>query len=224
MAVDSAGTLPLSRRHFLRGLSALSAVTVGWLLPRWLEAAEPSAEAVRLLEQLKTGGLVIYFRHGATTWNGVDRIEWPRQRQRLLSAEGEAQSRAVGAVFKRHRLPVGEVLASPFARCRDMAEIAFGRVEERRELLGLLSEESGRQQRIDYSLALLRQPVSEDANRIVIGHSSNIQETTEINLPEGGAVIVRPDPGGADVGFQVLGTLRPADWAALATAESQASN
>ncbi|MEM9794078.1 MAG: histidine phosphatase family protein, partial [Pseudomonadota bacterium] len=37
---------------------------------------------------LRRGGQVIYFRHGATTWSGVDRIEWPRARQRLLSDLG----------------------------------------------------------------------------------------------------------------------------------------
>lgn len=180
---------------------------------RPVRAASPREVPARLAEALRGGGLVVYFRHGATTWSGVDRVDWPRERQRLLSPQGEAQARAVGDAFRRHGLPVGEVLASPFARCRDMAEIAFGRVEERRELIGLLSDGEGRQERIDYSLALLRAAVAGGANRIVVGHSSNIREAAGTDLPEGGAVVVRPDGTG---GFGVLGILLPEDWADLA--------
>ena len=158
------------------------------------------------------GGLVVYFRHGATTWSGVDQIEWPRERQRLLSPAGEAQARTIGAVFKRHSVPVGEVLASPFARCRDMAEIAFGRVEVHMELLGLLSEEDGQSERGQFSMALLRRSVPQGTNRIIVGHQSNISRTTGVSVPEGGAVIVRPNGSGE---FVVLGRLLPPDWEAL---------
>jgi phosphohistidine phosphatase SixA len=196
------------RRTFALGLSA-SLLGLAW---RPAGAASP-AERAGLVDALRGGGLVVYFRHGATTRSGIDRVDWPRERQRLLSAEGEAQARAVGEAFRRHALPVGEVLASPFARCRDMAEIAFGRVEERRELIGLLSDEEGREQRIAYSVALLGRPVGGGTNRIVVGHSSNIREAAGIGLPEGGAVVARPDGAG---GFALAGTLLPDDWAALA--------
>ena len=84
-----------------------------------------------ILAELADGGEVVYFRRAATTWSGVDRIEWPRERQRLLSERGIEDSIRIGAAFRKRGLPVGEVLASPFARCRDMAELAFDRVEER---------------------------------------------------------------------------------------------
>lgn len=197
-------------RRALVGAALVSAVAPAW-------AQSPAADVPALLKALQTGGLVVYFRHGATDKGGVDRIDWPRSRQRLLSAEGEAQARAVGQVFQRHRLGVDEVLASPFARCHDFAQIAFGRVQDDRQLLGLLSQDTERQQRIDHSLALLRRAVAKGKNRVVVGHSSNIQETTGVFLPEGGAVLVRPESG-AGKGFSVLGELRPADWAALAKA------
>lgn len=113
-------------------------------------AAQAQAMPAQIVEALQAGGHVVYFRHAATTRSGVDRIEWPRSRQRLLSELGIEQSQRIGAAFQRHRIPVGDVLASPFARCRDMAEIAFGRVEERRELLGLLSDSDGRPARVAY--------------------------------------------------------------------------
>lgn len=199
---------PLKRRTLLG--AALSAAVAPAL-------AQSADDAPALLKALQAGGLVVYFRHGATSRGGIDRADWPRSRQRLLSAEGEAQARTVGEVFRRHRLGVAEVLASPMARCHDFAEIAFGRVQDDALLLGLLTEGAGRQPRIDHSLALLRQAVPAGQNRILVGHSSNIQSTTGGVPPEGGAVLARPG-GGADKGFAVLGELRPDAWAALAKA------
>ncbi|MFD0860495.1 histidine phosphatase family protein [Roseovarius aquimarinus] len=171
----------------------------------------PSAALARpaLREALRRGGHVIYFRHGATTWSGIDHIDWPRERQRLLSDLGIAQSERIGAAFRAANFPVGEVLASPFARCRDMAEIAFGRVEERRELLGLLSDDAGRAGRIAYLRDLLTTPPAEGTNRVIVAHRSNIEEVAGARLAEGEALVTRPAPQG----FETLAQWMPEDWA-----------
>ena len=201
----------ITRRRFLLTLAALGISTHSVL---YAQSVGRQSSAARHLETLRAGGLVLYFRHPPTTWSGVDHIDWPRERQRLLSAEGLELARTVGDVFKRHQLRVGEVLASPFARCRDMAEIAFGRVEERRELLGLLSQDSERQQRIAYSLELLRRPLKGNKLRIIVGHSSNIRASAGVYLSEGSAAIVRP--GGDPAGFEVLDIIEPDEWRAPA--------
>ncbi|MEM8552554.1 MAG: hypothetical protein AAGF45_09245, partial [Pseudomonadota bacterium] len=69
---------------------ALVALAAALLMPAPAAVASAGGD---LLDALKRGGHVIYFRHAATTWSGVDRIEWPRERQRLLSERGIAQSR-----------------------------------------------------------------------------------------------------------------------------------
>ena len=171
-------------------------------------AGRAAAQAGDPIAALREGGHVVYFRHAATTRSGVDRIEWPRERQRLLSEEGIAQSRAIGAAFRARRIPVGQVLASPFARCRDMAEIAFRRVEERRELLGLLSDEAGRTERVAYLRGLLTTPPAPGTNRVIVSHRSNIAEVAGVALEEGEAVVVRPN----GEGFEVLGTMAPDEW------------
>ncbi|MEM9724715.1 MAG: histidine phosphatase family protein [Pseudomonadota bacterium] len=165
---------------------------------------------------LLAGELAIYFRHAATTWSGVDRIEWPRSRQRLLSAEGVAQSEQIGAAIRDLGAPIGDVLASPFARCRDMAEIAFGRVEERRELLGLLSDASGRPARIAYLRQQVSTPTGGAGNRVIISHRSNIAEVAGASLGEGDAVLLRPLGDGR---FETLEIVRPGDWTALAAGQ-----
>lgn len=171
-------------------------------------AACPAFASTALIDALRDGGHVVYFRHAATTWSGIDSIDWPRERQRLLSPRGIEDSRRIGAAWRRHGLPVGEILSSPFARCRDMAELAFGRVEERMELLGLLSDDAGRPARIAYLRGRLS-AVPTGGNRVIVSHRSNIAKVAGVALEEGDAAILRPD----GTGFQVLGVLRPGDWA-----------
>ncbi|AVL51269.1 histidine phosphatase family protein (plasmid) [Roseobacter denitrificans] len=193
--------LKISRRSALAG--SLSALLFG----------VPKAARAEVLGRLRAGGHVIYFRHAATTWSGVDRVEWPRARQRLLSEEGIRQSEIIGAAFRDLQIPVGEVLASPFARCRDMAEIAFGRVEERMALIGLLSDEAGRDERAAFLRSLLADRPTDGTNRVVVAHRSNIERVAGARLAEGEAVILNPDGQGA---FDVGQTLMPDEWGALA--------
>ena len=193
-----------TRRTILRGtLATLAVPLVGPLAPR------PARASDAIIAALRGGGHVVYFRHGATTWSGIDRLEWPRERQRLLSEEGIRQSEIIGAAFRRRAIPVGDVLASPFARCRDMAEIAFGRVDERMELIGLLSDDRGRAERTAFLRELVTTPPADGANRVIVAHRSNIAAVADVALEEGEAVALRP--GGAG-GFATLGTLMPGDW------------
>lgn len=92
------------------------------------------------VEALTAGGVVLYLRHPATARGGVDSPDWPREQQRLLSAEGEQQARDLGAAFRAHGWTVHEVLSSPSYRCRDAADLAFGSHKVEPLLTGLLSE------------------------------------------------------------------------------------
>lgn len=195
-----------------RGWS-LAGVLCACLAALLLACAPPEGPAAAqgtdpILAALQDGGHVVYFRHAATTRSGIDRIEWPRARQRLLSEEGIAQSRRIGTAFRARGIPVDEVLASPFARCRDMAEIAFGRVEERMELLGLLSDDDGRAGRVAYLRGRMSAPPAPGTNRVIVAHRSNAATVAGVELEEGHAVVVRPEGDG----FSILGTLAPDDW------------
>ena len=188
------------------GVAAVATLVAAASLPPGGARADAGTEAI--LAELADGGEVVYFRHAATTWSGIDRIEWPRERQRLLSERGIEDSRRIGDAFRARDLPVGEVLASPFARCRDMAELAFGRVEERAELLGLLSDADGREERVRYLRDRMSASPAPGTNRILVSHTSNVAEVAGVRLAEGEAVVVRPDGDG----FEVLGTLMPDEW------------
>lgn len=186
----------------------LSGILTGFIAATLFSAA-PSHAASGPVPDLENGGYVIYFRHGATTWSGVDQLDWPRHRQRLLSDEGIRQSEQVGEAFAKRGIPLGEILASPFARCADMARIAFDRVEERMELLGLLSDVNGRAERVAYLQDKVLTPPAPGKNRVIISHRSNITAVADVSLAEGEAVVLRPDGQG---NFEVITTLMPDEW------------
>lgn len=173
------------------------------------QAPQASLEALRAA--LQAGGLTVFIRHGATNWNGYDQLAWPRAQQRLLTPQGEAQARAIGAAFTRLALPVGEVLASPFHRCLDTARIAFGRVTPEPRLLGLETDEHEAEARRAYIVGLAAEEAPGGKNRIVVSHQSNVAAATGYRPGDGGAAVTQAAGGKA----QVLARLTPEDWAAL---------
>lgn len=190
------------RRALLAGFCGAALLPLG-------SARAQSPGAGALIEAMRAGGLTIYIRHGETTWMGVDEFDWPRERQRLLSDAGAEQARMIGRVFRQRDIPVGEVLASPFSRCVDTAEAAFGRVEIREPLRALRHDEH-RATRIGYLRALLARPPAA-GNRVVVGHNFNIQAVGGPYLDEAGAAVIRAD----GAGFVVLGVIRATEWQTL---------
>jgi hypothetical protein len=83
-----------------------------------------------LIDALRRGGCVIYFRHAATNPEQADTID-PRlgrcEAQRNLSPDGRRMAAEIGGAFKTLRIPVGKVVSSPYCRTVDTAMLAFGR-------------------------------------------------------------------------------------------------
>lgn len=197
----------LNRRHLILTLGAVP--LLGCAQVQGAPTVPTSPDALRAA--LKAGGLTVFIRHGSTNWNGYDQLEWPRERQRLLTPQGEAQARQIGAAFTRLALPVGEVLASPFHRCLDTARIAFGRVTPEPRLLGLESDDREAEARRVYVVALAAEAAPGGTNRIVVSHQSNVAAASGFRPGDGGAAIVQAVGGKP----QVLARLTPEDWAAL---------
>lgn len=192
----------LSRRRFLLLAGSGLVLLPGCGLPG------SGAGAALPVEALRQGGHVIYFRHGATDWQGNDSPRMPRHEQRNLSPEGIEQSRRIGRRFRVLRIPVGEVLASPFHRCIDMAELAFGRHQIEPRLLNTanIGAPVGR---VEWLRAELARPVAPGVNRMLIGHSPNLATAAGITLAEGEAAIFRPDGQG---GHALVVRVMPEGW------------
>ena len=72
-------------------------------------------------------------RHGATEGNAGDPPEFRLgdcATQRNLSEAGRDEARRVGARLKAERVPIAQVLTSPWCRCRETAMLAFGQAED----------------------------------------------------------------------------------------------
>jgi phosphohistidine phosphatase SixA len=119
------------RRAVLAGLAALAAVTGGLLAPV-RACAQPGPSLLAAARRLASGPHVLMIRH-AETEPGVG--DPPGYRlddcatQRNLSAGGRLQSRRLGEAMRAAGLQIGEVRASVWCRCRDTADLAFGRHE-----------------------------------------------------------------------------------------------
>src|SRR5215204_7710446 len=82
-------------------------------------AADPALEGRALVEALRGGGYVVYFRHAATDFAMEDtdaRALTHCARQRNLDARGRADARAIGRAWRALRLPAGRILASRYCR------------------------------------------------------------------------------------------------------------
>jgi len=167
-----------------------------------------------LIEQMRDGGLVIYWRHALTDrsqrdsdLSDMDRCET----QRNLNSPGRQQARGVGDAFERLGIPVGTVLTSAFCRNRDTAELAFGRYEEVDDLFNLPAVRD--QARREWLVTSLRERLAtppDDAaqNTVIVGHNLNLRAAANVFIDEGGIAVFEPLGGNR---FRHLGSLRPED-------------
>ncbi len=107
------------RRRCLLGAAAVPFIS---------SASSTDDEAAALLRR---GSAVVLFRHALApgTFDPPGMQLSDCRTQRNLSDEGRAQARRLGDWFRRHGLQPAAVKTSPWCRCRDTAELAFGHAE-----------------------------------------------------------------------------------------------
>lgn len=160
-------------------------------------------QAPMLIELLKAGGLIVFFRHGTTP----DYAEPPVTdfancgRQRNLNELGRAQAASIGEAFRDHGFKIDKVLASPYCRCMDTARLAFGRVEAARDV-----GDAG-----DRAIMRTRFAASPKAgtNDVIVGHGSAGGLIGDEFLREAEAVVVKPQGNGK---FELIARVRAESW------------
>jgi hypothetical protein len=118
--------LAVERRAFLAALLAGAPAAAQQRLVPW---RTDSAEGGALVDALRRGGLVMFFRHADTRGEPCDRSFrlGDRAGQRNIGPEGRAQAARIGQRMRELGIPAGlPVLAGPVFRARDTAELAFG--------------------------------------------------------------------------------------------------
>ena len=164
-----------------------------------------TAAGTSLIERLREGGLVMYFRHADTTGTTCDRSYriGDRAGQRNISDNGREQSRRIGSAMQDLDIPVHwPVLAGPVFRARDTAELAFG--VERVEVTDSLLADDYAGSRVGWVIEehrrLFSEPVEPGANRVLVGHRTPgiiamERQVARDNFPEGTALVIVPNDG-----------------------------
>lgn len=188
-------------------------------------ASKPLGDLRAVLGELRKGGLVIYFRHAQTDQATVGDAEADLGRcetQRNLSAKGRAEAAQIGKAIKALGIPVGDVLASPYCRTRDTAQLAFDRVTPNKDLYFVIGADSDEIKRLAGALRqLLSTPPRPGTNMVLVSHSANLREAAGIFAkPEGVAFVFRPRPQGET---EAVAKILPEDWSGVAQQERAAA-
>lgn len=177
-------------------------------------AADKLADLSSVLGELRMGGFVIYFRHGATDQTGPsdEAADLAKcETQRNLSADGREQAIQIGKAFRRLGVPVGAVTVSPFCRTKDTARLAFGRFTANNDLSPATGTSATEAKRLaDAMRQMLSTPPAQATNAVIVSHSSILREASGIwPKPEGVAYVFRPLPNGQ---FEAVAKVLPEDW------------
>jgi len=182
------------------------------------QALRPQLEGVELIRALQQGGLVILMRHMSTDSVVPEQGAHDDQdcaSQRNLDERGRRAAKDVGAAFKRLGIPVGTVSTSPYCRCVETGELAFGKATPSNDLAvfdGLSAPE--KEVRGKLIRKLLNAPPVDGVNDIIITHTGTLLYSFGLQTqPEGIAHVFRP----AEFGNAIyLGRVTPDEWTALA--------
>ncbi len=190
--------------------------------PAWPQTAAPERSSLasrelppaELLAELRKGGYVLYFRHAATDFSQNDERMKSYEdcaNQRNLIDRGRAEARAVGAAIRELRIPIEPVLASPFCRTVETAQLIFGRAQKMQEVRGGPTAPPNAE-RYAALQKILSTPVSAGTNLAVVSHGNPFYSVAgPPYLAEGEAAMIRPMRGD----FQIVGRIRVESWNAL---------
>jgi hypothetical protein len=200
----------------LLALAATFGATAGQA-PASAVAAAPALTGTALRDALRRGGYVLYFRHTSTDFgqndDGMTSFD-DCTKQRNLTDQGRAEARAIGVAIARLKIPVGEVLASPYCRTLETARLMFGRATASMDVRGGPATPST-PDRYAGLRRLLSTPVAGGTNLAIASHGNPFHAVAgPPYLAEGEVAIIAPR--GAD-GFSIVAKITRDGWGALDT-------
>ena len=188
--------------------------TVNPMIPRMSDI--PGQADPAMVASLKKGGYIIYFRHASTDWGQKDVAGEDfdnRAAQRNLNDAGKVEAASIGAAFKALGVPIDTVYANPMLRCRDTAQLAFGK---HRVVTDLFHKGAAYRAR---RTEILSTPPTAGMNRVVVGQQDQliplIPGLHRDELRESDALVIQPLGAGK---YKVVAQVTLADWARLAAA------
>ena len=210
---------PVVQRTFATIVAAFVACTLAAFAFAQTDTALPSPKDAlsgpALVNVLRRGGYVIYFRHTSTDFGqndeGMTSFE-DCKKQRNLTDQGRAEARAIGAAIAQLHIPIGEVLASPFCRTIETARLIFGRATPSLAVRGGPATNDG--DRYADLRRLLSTPVPRGVDVAIASHGNPFRAVAGTPyLAEGEAAVI--EPRGSE-GFRIVARITKDGWNALA--------
>jgi broad specificity phosphatase PhoE len=188
--------------------------------------SEPAPSQAEWIKDLRLGGYVIVFRHGATSSDqpNADPMSRPNVSvQRQLNEVGRTQAKSIGESMRKLKIPVGLVLSSTTQRAVDTGTLlGFGEVTATADLTesgpAVSPDENDRRAQALRKLVAGGPPA--DNNLVIVSHKPNIVDAFGkdwLDVREGEASVFEPD--GA-CSYKLVVRVQASEWSRLA----QASN
>lgn len=183
-----------------RSLNSRWAAAVCSALLALLLTSSPALADEALWSLLKKGGQLVLMRHAVTT-PGVGDPPGFRlgdcSTQRNLTDDGRLDAKRVGAAFRARGIVIESVLTSPWCRCIETANLAFGKAEVSTALSNLFTHPENRDRQVREMRELMDVP--QRGNRVFVSHGATILALTGVSLDTAEMVVVTPQPRGAFV-------------------------
>ena len=145
-----------------------------------------------VLKNLKNGGNLIFIRHayapGVGDPDNFDINDCSTQRN--LSEDGRKQAKNIGNYFKENQIPVDKVISSEWCRCKETAEIAFGKFETNNFLNSFFSEKFSKNKK--KQIKNLKKYINEwdgNKNLVFVTHYVVISEALNY-APSSGEIVI----------------------------------
>jgi phosphohistidine phosphatase SixA len=172
----------------------------------------------KLAGELKQGGYVIVFRHGATNRDQADTDPLHPDniaQQRLLSDKGREVAKQVGDAFKRLSIPLGTVYTSKFNRAVETGKlVSGGEVTASLDITegGLVVTPIENDRRAEALKKMAGTMPAAGKNTLIVTHKPNILDAFGkdwFEVKEGEASIFKPDSTGKAV---LIARVQAVDW------------
>lgn len=171
-----------------------------------------------LAAQMKQGGHVIVFRHGATHRDQADTDPLNHDnvaKQRLLSESGKEVAKQVGDSFRKLGIPLGKVYTSRFNRAVETGKlVGGGDVTTTIDITegGLVVSPIENDRRAEAFRKLAGTMPEPGKNTLIVTHKPNIMDAFGkdwFDVREGEASVFRPDGSGKAV---LVARVQATDW------------
>ena len=123
--------------------------------------------------------------------------------QRNLNRKGINQSKKIGKLFKKNKVPIDQVLSSQWCRCKDTAKYAFGNFKEFTALNSTFQSPYNKNEpkQLKELYNFVKKWDGKGKNLVLVTHYSIITAVTNA-VPSSGEIVI------TNKNFEVLGTIQ----------------